>query len=122
MNGEPAGWCAVEPRTAYIRLKPLVWAGRSENENDNDIWAVTCFIIRNGYRKRGLTYALAQAAVDYARKRGARSLEGYAIITEPGKTITWGELHVGARKVFAAAGFKEITQPSKRRYVMRFDL
>ncbi len=28
LDGEPVGWCAVEPRTAYVRLlrKPLVWA------------------------------------------------------------------------------------------------
>ena len=31
------------------------------------------------------------------------------------------ELHVGAMKVFAAAGFREVLHPSKRRYVMRID-
>ena len=43
------------------------------------------------------------------------------MITEPGKTITWGELHCGERQVFTDAGFKEITHPSKRRFVMRID-
>jgi hypothetical protein len=99
----------------------MPWAGRDEDQDDKGVWAVTCFITRTGYRYRGLTYALAQAAVDFARQRDARALEGYAMLTEPDKTITWGELHVGARQVFADARFKEITHPSKRRFVMRID-
>ena len=61
------------------------------------------------------------AAVDYAQANGARALEGYAMLTQPGKEITWGELHVGARQVFAEAGFTEVSRPSVRRAVMRID-
>jgi hypothetical protein len=43
------------------------------------------------------------------------------MITEPGKEIIWGELHVGARQVFEEAGFVEISHPTKRRVVMRID-
>jgi hypothetical protein len=43
------------------------------------------------------------------------------MITEPGKVITWGELHVGARQVFDDAGFIEVSHPSVRRVVMRID-
>jgi hypothetical protein len=57
----------------------------------------------------------------YARERGARALEAYATITQPGKEITWGELHVGSRQVFADAGFTEVSHPSPRRVVMRID-
>jgi GNAT superfamily N-acetyltransferase len=123
MDGEPVGWCAVEPRTAYVRLqkKPLVWAGRDEDKSDDRVWAVTCMITRAGYRKRGVTYALARATVEHARKRGARAVEGYPMIVKPGEEITWGEMYVGNRKVFAAAGFKEVSHPSKRRVVMRVD-
>jgi hypothetical protein len=41
--------------------------------------------------------------------------------TEPGKVITWGELHVGARQVFEEAGLKEVSHPTLRRVVMRVD-
>ena len=41
--------------------------------------------------------------------------------TYTGQTITWGEIHVGHRKVFAAAGFEEVSHPSKRRCVMRIE-
>jgi hypothetical protein len=43
------------------------------------------------------------------------------MVTEPGRTITWGELHVGSHKIFEAAGFTEVTHPTKRRKVMRID-
>jgi GNAT superfamily N-acetyltransferase len=99
LDGEPVGWCAVEPRTAYVRLqsKPLVWAGRAEDKADDGVWAVTCFVTRAGFRRRGVGRALARAAVDFARKRGARAIEGYPLITTPGQEIIWGELHVGSR-------------------------
>lgn len=123
VDGEPAGWVAVEPRTAYPKLltSRVPWSGRAEDKRDDGIWAVTCFVVRKGYRGRGLTYPLARATIDFARQRGARALEAYPMITEPGKEITWGELHVGARQVFAEAGFEEVSHPTARRFVMRID-
>ena len=123
LNGEPAGWCAVAPRTAYPRLlrTRVPWAGRAEDKADDGVWAVTCFVTRKGFRLRGITYALARTTVDFARQRGARALEAYPMITEPGKEITWGELHVGSRNVFDGAGFREVTRPTSRRVVMRID-
>ena len=120
----PVGWVAVEPRTEYQRLLglPTVWKGRpGEDKEDDSVWAVTCFVVRKGYRRRGITYALAAAAVGYAKTNGARALEGYAMLTQPGREITWGELRVGARQVFAEAGFTEVSRPSVRRAVMRID-
>ena len=72
-------------------------------------------------RRRGVSYALARAAVDFAKARGARALEGYPMLTEPGQEITWGEMNVGNRSIFAAAGFTEVSRPSHRRVVMRID-
>jgi GNAT superfamily N-acetyltransferase len=122
LDDEPVGWCAVEPRTAYVRLsKRVVWAGRAENKTDDGVWAVTCFVTRTGFRRRGVSRALARAAVDFARERGARVLEGYPMITKPGQEITWDELRVGSRSIFAAAGFAEVSHPTLRRVVMRID-
>jgi GNAT superfamily N-acetyltransferase len=123
LGREPVGWVAVEPRTAYPRLlrTRTAWSGRQEDRADDSVWAVTCFVVRKGYRKRGITYALAAATIDFARERGARALESYPMLTVPGKEITWGELHVGSRQVFADAGFTEVSHPSPRRVVMRID-
>ena len=73
VDGEPAGWVAVEPRTAYPKLRSsrVPWSGRDEDKADDGVWAVTCFAVRKGYRGRGLTYPLARATIDFARERGA---------------------------------------------------
>jgi GNAT superfamily N-acetyltransferase len=123
LDGEPVGWCAVEPRTAYPRLPParVAWKARGEDKDDAGVWAVTCFATRAGFRRRGVTRALARATVAFARDRGARALEGYPMITEPGQEITWGEVHVGSRSIFEEAGFTEVSHPTLRRVVMRID-
>jgi GNAT superfamily N-acetyltransferase len=123
LDDEPVGWVAVEPRTAYPKLRTsrVPWTDRNEDRDDGGIWAVTCFAVRKGFRGLGLTYPLARATIDFARERGARALEAYPMITQAGKEITWGEVHVGARQVFEDAGFEEVSHPTKRRVVMRID-
>jgi GNAT superfamily N-acetyltransferase len=124
LDGEPVGWCAVEPRSAYhglARSFRVPWEGRLEEKADDSVWAVTCFVVRAGFRGQRITYALARAAVDFARERGARALEGYPMLVPPGHEIAWGELHVGKRSVFEEAGFTEVNHPTPRRVVMRID-
>jgi GNAT superfamily N-acetyltransferase len=87
--------------------------GRTEDKSDDSVWAVTCFVTRAGFRRRGISRALARAAVDFARQRGARALEGYPHNTEIA--------HFGTPSVFAAAGFVEVNRPTLRRTVMRID-
>ena len=123
LDDEPVGWVAVEPRTAYPKLRTsrVPWSGRTEDKDDDGVWSVTCLIVRKGYRGRGLTYPLAKATIDFACERGARAIEAYPMETQPGKEVTWGELNIGARQVFEEAGFKEVTHPTLRRFVMRID-
>ena len=124
LDSEPVGWCAVEPRSAYeglLRVYRVPWEGRAEDKADEGVWAVTCVFARAGFRRRGIGYALANATVDFARERGACALEAYPMLTRPGDDITWGELHVGTRSMFAAAGFTEVIRPTPRRVVMRMD-
>jgi GNAT superfamily N-acetyltransferase len=121
LNGEPVGWCAVEPRTAYgglLRNNRVPWEGRSEDKGDDSVWAVTCFFTRAGFRKRGVSRALARAAVDFASERGARAIEGYPMITTE---VILEELHVGTEGIFADAGFTRVSHPTLRRVVMRND-
>jgi GNAT superfamily N-acetyltransferase len=122
LDGEPVGWCAVEPRTAYeglLRTFRVPWEGRAEDKADDSVWAVTCLFTRAGFRKRGISRALARAAVDFARERGARAIEGYPMVT---KDVILEELHVGTEGVFADAGFELVSRPTLRRVVMRIDL
>ena len=121
LDGEPVGWCAVEPRSAYeglARNARVPWAGREEDKADDSVWAVTCLLTRVGFRKRGVSRALARAAVDFARERGARAIEAYPMITKDAITE---ELHVGTEGVFGEAGLREVSRPTLRRVVMRRD-
>ena len=59
-----------------------------------------------------------RAAVDFARERGARALEGHPMTT---KNALLEELHVGTQGVFADAGFTEVSRPTPIRVVMRVD-
>jgi GNAT superfamily N-acetyltransferase len=122
LDGEPVGWCAVEPRTAYeglVRNVRVPWAGRDEDKADDSVWAVTCVFARAGFRRRGIGRALVRAAAGFARARGAGALEGYPMVTGEGAVSE--ELHVGVRSMFAAAGFAEVSHPTLRRVVMRID-
>jgi GNAT superfamily N-acetyltransferase len=121
LDGEPVGWCAVEPRPAYtglVRNNRVPWEGRDEDRSDASVWAVTCLFTRAGFRKRGISRALARAAVDFARERGARAIEGYPMIR---KDVLLEELHVGTERTFADAGFTVVSRPTLRRVVMRID-
>src|SRR4051794_21964730 len=121
LDGEPVGWCAVEPRSAYgglVRNNRVPWEGRDEDKADESVWAVTCLFTRAGFRKQGISRALARAAVDFARKRGARALEAYPMTTT---NALLEELHVGTVSVFADAGLTEVSRPTVRRAVMRVD-
>ena len=123
LDDQPVGWCAVEPRPAYeglVRVFRVPWDGRSEDKTDASVWAVTCIFTRAGFRRRGIGYALAEAAVDFSRERGARALEAYPLLTN-GAEITWGELHMGTPGMFADAGLTEVAHPTPRRLVMRID-
>jgi GNAT superfamily N-acetyltransferase len=121
LDGRPVGWCAVEPRPAYpglLRNNRVPWLGREEDKADDSVWAVTCLFVRAGFRRRGVSRTLARAAVDFARKRGARALEAYPMTTT---NAIAEELHVGTIATFAEAGLTEVSRPTLRRAVLRID-
>ena len=117
---EPVGWVAVEPRPKYsglLRNQRVPWVGRQTPAHDPSIWAVTCVFVRVGHRRAGLAKALAVAAVEFARSRGATAIEAYPIVSG----ATWDEIHVGTPEMFTAAGLSIVHRPTKRRLVMRKD-
>ena len=101
-----------------VRGGRVAWTGRSEDRTDDSVWAVTCFVTRAGFRRRGISRALARAAVEFARDHGARAVEGYPMTI---RNAVSDELHVGTEGTFAAAGFTEVSRAPPRRVVMRID-
>ena len=119
VDGVAAGWVAVEPRENYPRIwvRKQPWM-RMDPELEG-VWSVTCFVVRKGLRKAGLTYELARATVEYGEQVGARVLEGYPIDPPPGKTVIWDEASVGLLQVFLEAGYDVHASPTLRRRVVR---
>ncbi len=122
LDDEPAGWCAVEARPAYRRLTDLAVAAASGlPREDPDIWAITCFVVRPGYRECGIAKALLSGAVDHARQQGARILEAYPVDAASG-TATSHELFHGVLSSFISAGFDVASRPSPGRALVQLRL
>src|SRR5262245_43064428 len=65
------GWCQLTPRDALpflSRTKPI------ERVDNVPVWSLSCFYVRKGYRKKGVSSALIAAALDTARQAGAPAL------------------------------------------------
>ncbi len=81
------------------------------------VWTVPCFVVRKDLRRRGIATHLLGAAVEHARRHGARSIEGYPFDTArrrvDGMVVAW-ELYVGTTTLFAEAGFTEIARRGQR--------
>ncbi|MDQ5861614.1 MAG: GNAT family N-acetyltransferase [Actinomycetota bacterium] len=90
VDGQPVGWCAVEPRTCYPRvlrsrvLRLADESGPPDSETaspdaSGGVWSVTCFVVAAGHRRSGVAAALLRAAVEHARLNGADVVEGYPV-------------------------------------------
>ena len=119
-DDEPAGWCGVGPKRGYPRLAASTVAA-STGDADG-VWAVTCFVVRVGMRRRGIAGPLLAGAVDLARRHGARIVEGYPVDPGVRESVSSSELYHGPLGVFERAGFAEVTRPFSGRAVVRLDL
>ncbi|MFC0432784.1 GNAT family N-acetyltransferase [Kutzneria buriramensis] len=123
VDGQVAGWCGVSPRDRYARL---VRSRTIRQLDDRPVWSVVCFVVRPGYRRRGVTHALLRGAVEYAREQGAPAIEGYPV--DPGgERIQQAAAYVGTTSVFEAAGFRRVERTQavsdrRPRWLMRLDL
>jgi GNAT superfamily N-acetyltransferase len=114
-EGERAvGWCQVTPRTelAFLeraqRLQPLPPA---------PAWSVSCFYIRRGYRRRGVSEALLAGAIAHARASGAPALEAYPSDVEVAKAPQ--PVYTGVASMFRRAGFRRVAGQNPARPIMR---
>ncbi|MFT2816840.1 N-acetyltransferase family protein [Leifsonia sp. A12D58] len=124
LSGEPVGWCAVEPKIHYPRLRrsPIAGDGSSEKADDASVWAITCFVVRVGFRKRGIARALLDGAVQHGRRNGARLLEAYPIDTIARPKTSSAELYHGPLSLFESSGFTVSARPSPGRAVVTLNI
>lgn len=117
-DDEAVGWCAIAPREAYPRLDRSRIFKRID---DAPVWSVSCFFVARPYRRRGVTVALLRAALDFARKHGARIVEGYPVEPRKGSLPDpWA--WTGFASSFRSAGFVEAVRRSETRPMMRYEV
>ena len=121
-DGIAIGWCAIGPRPSLARFDSAK-ASRPVAEapaGAAPVYAIACFYARTGHRRKGLMRRLALAAIEFARRNGARAVEACPIDAD--RPLIWGDGFVGVTSVFAALGFTEIARRSPRRPLMRLEL
>jgi GNAT superfamily N-acetyltransferase len=109
------GWCQLTPRSE------LPWLDRKwrlKRVDEVAVWAISCFYVRIGYRKRGVTSALIAAALKAAKRAKAPQLEAYPLDA----TKTPSASGTGFASTFARAGFKTVACHFPPRPIMRRDL
>lgn len=115
VNGVPAAWCSVAPRKSF----PVLEGSRVLAPVDaSPVWSIVCFFVAKQFRRSGITAKLIEAAGDYAKKHGAKIVEGYPIDARGGNmpvVFAW----TGFVQPFRKAGFKEVARRSKSRPIMR---
>lgn len=107
------GWCQLTPRDA------LPWLDRSWIRiDDRPVWSISCFYVRKGYRRRGITVALIQAAEKIAKAAKAAALEAYPL----DRSLSPSASSTGFVSTFKRAGFKVVAHRTPPRPMMRLEL
>ncbi|MES2650058.1 MAG: GNAT family N-acetyltransferase [Bacteroidota bacterium] len=111
----PIAWCAFAPRQDFSKLersrvhKPI---------DDKLVWSVPCTFIHKKFRRQGVSVALLQALINYAKTRGIKIIEAYPTIPTQEKlpdSFAW----IGLYSSFEKAGFEIVDQTSKNRPMVR---
>ncbi len=121
-DGDVVGWAAVAPRSEL----PFARSARIPHVDDLPVWSVWCIRVRPGHRGKGISHALLEGAVAYAREQGAPAVEGYPADNQ-GAKVDLTMAYVGTRGVFERAGFAKAADTDAvsggiPRVVMRLDL
>ncbi|HXD24854.1 MAG TPA: GNAT family N-acetyltransferase [Propionibacteriaceae bacterium] len=116
------GWAAVAPRSEL----PFARSAKIPHIDDQPVWSVWCIRVRPGHRGKGISHALLEGAVAYARSKGAPAVEGYPVDNH-GKKVDLTMAFVGTRKLFEDAGFVKAADTGSvsggfPRVLMRLDL
>ncbi len=121
-GAEVVGWAAVAPRSEL----PFARSRKIPHIDQLPVWSVWCIRVRPGHRGKGISHALLDGAVAYARSRGAPTVEGYPVDNK-GKKVDPTMAYVGTRRLFERAGFTKASDTDAvsggfPRVVMRLDL
>ena len=108
------------PGDAARRLPALDRSRFLYSVDDQPVWSLSCFFVKAGHRRHGLSGLLIGAAMGQARAAGAAALEAYPWDTADRKSST--SIYTGRASIFAPLGFREIARRAPHRPIMRVDL
>ncbi len=109
------GWCSVGPREEFPglersrTLKPI---------DDQPVWSIVCLFVDKEYRRQGVATALLDAAAKFAKKNGAKIVEGYPVIPRKGEMPDVFAF-TGLLSAFEQAGYEVVKRPSASRAIVR---
>ncbi len=106
-KGEPVGWCQYGPTEELPRIdnRPNYRRLTLEDGADNKLWRITCFVVDEKYRRRGVASAALKAALEAIRRKGGGLVEAYPVSkTDQGSNY----LYSGTVTMFEKAGFKMV--------------
>jgi GNAT superfamily N-acetyltransferase len=105
------GWCQLTPRDALPWLDRTWWLKRVD---DVPVWSLSCFYVRIGYRRQGITSHLIAAALKAAKRAKAPALEAYPLDADltPSASGTDRRSAPMASRLFAFSVFFEATRVS----------
>ena len=94
--------------------------------DDLDVWSLWCVRVRPGHRGEGISHALVEGAVEFARDGGAPAIEAYPVDNK-GEKVDLTMAYVGTRRLFEKAGFTKAADTDSvlngfPRVLMRLDL
>jgi GNAT superfamily N-acetyltransferase len=118
VEGEPAGWCSIDSREKFLRIEHSRTLQRVDDRPG--VWSLNCFVIARKHRRHGLMTGLLDAAVEYARERGAKIIEAYPI--DPRGDLKSYEGYTGVGSAFRRRGFREVARPRENQAIMRMEL
>jgi hypothetical protein len=110
-NDMAVGWCQLTTKAS------LPWLEKNYNYHhtgNKDVWCISCFYIKRGYRKKGVTSALIKKAIEFVKLSNGKLIEAYP--RDAASSFT------GFPSTFQKAGFELVIQGKYKRTVMRLIL
>ena len=116
-GNEPAGWCALAPRSEY----PVLNHSRILKPVDDQlVWSIVCFFIDKNFRRMGLTEIFLEYALKFCKNEGAEIVEGYPVDVKDNEEYPEVFAYTGIASAYLKAGFTEVARRSPKRPVMRY--
>lgn len=107
------GWCQFGSPEELPRIKSR--ADYEKTATTLPDWRITCFYVRKGYRRQGVSGDALSGALDLIAGLGGGKVEGYP---EPAGSVPAGFLFNGALSTYEQLGFTRVRMIGKHRWVV----